>query len=130
LGHSLAISCRCFVWTRQADPRASGKFGLGRFGRIVASSTQCLQWQKDETTRYPRSNQQIKRRGGKFVKQVDGVWVDVDEKTAREKVSHTFRMRNKKQDALEKFPRPKRELEVPQSERENIDCFAKKYAFS
>jgi hypothetical protein len=30
---------------------------------------------------------------------VDGVWVDVDEQTAREKDSHTFR--NKKQDALE-----------------------------
>jgi hypothetical protein len=40
----------------------------------------------------------IKSRGGKFVKQVDGVWADVDEKTVREKVSHTFR--NKKQDAL------------------------------
>jgi hypothetical protein len=41
----------------------------------------------------------IKSWGGKFVKQLDGVWVDVDEQTAREKVSHTFR--NKKQDALE-----------------------------
>jgi uncharacterized protein (UPF0218 family) len=29
---------------------------------------------------------------------VDGVWVVVDEKTAREKVSHTFR--NKKQEVL------------------------------
>jgi hypothetical protein len=41
----------------------------------------------------------IKSRGGKFIKQVDGVWVDVDEQTAREKVSHTFR--NKKVYALE-----------------------------
>jgi hypothetical protein len=40
----------------------------------------------------------IKNRGGRFVKQVDGVWVEVDDETARSKVSHTFR--NKKMELV------------------------------
>ena len=38
----------------------------------------------------------IKAKGGRFIKQVDtkgcnGIWVEVDDETARGKVSHTFR---------------------------------------
>jgi hypothetical protein len=33
----------------------------------------------------------VKSRGGHFLKQVDGIWEEVDDKVAREKVSHTIR---------------------------------------
>jgi hypothetical protein len=35
----------------------------------------------------------IKKKGGRFLKQENGVWVGADEKRAREKVSHAFRTR-------------------------------------
>jgi hypothetical protein len=35
----------------------------------------------------------VKKKGGRFLKQEKGVWVEADEKMAREKVSHGFRTR-------------------------------------